>query len=175
MGTAPLHERPAAVGRTGGLVKTRKIVCLDFDGVLHPTAESRCRLDVTHFGWLPHLKRLLVSHPDVEILIHSTWRHRFNLEELRSLLGDALGPRVAAATPHGDDRWLSIQTWAAEQTAALDLLILDDAPAEFPAPMPFTLVVCNPAQGVSDSCVQQSIQRWLEQQHGRGGDDDDGQ
>jgi len=142
-------------------VKTRKIICLDFDGVLHPTAEGGQRLDVTHFGWLPHLERLLVSHAEVEILVHSTWRHQFNLEELRLLLGGMLGPRVVAAAPASDARWWAIEAWVAEQTEAVDLLILDDAPAEFPASMPYLLVVCDSARGLSDPVVQQAIHCWL--------------
>ena len=119
----------------------RRIISLDFDGVLHPTAEGAQRIAVTHFGWLPILERLLASHPQVFLLIHSTWRHKYDLNELRLLMGAVLGPRVVAAAPAGDQRWLAIQAWLATQTQVLDLLILDDAPSEFPKSMPFTLVV----------------------------------
>lgn len=79
------------------------------------------------------------------------------------MIGEVLGPRVVAAAPAGDHRWLAIQTWVSEQTAVLDLLILDDAATEFPKSMPFTLVVCDPATGLSDPSVQRSIKQWLEQ------------
>jgi hypothetical protein len=143
-------------------MKRRRFLSLDFDGVLHPTAEGTERVAVTHFGWLPHLARLLASHPEVMLLVHSTWRHKYNVEELRSLIGDVLGPRVVAAAPAGDDRWLAIQAWVAKQTKGCDLLILDDAPHEFPSALPFTIVVCDPSKGLSDPQVQQSIQRWLD-------------
>lgn len=142
-------------------MKRRQLLSLDFDGVLHPTAEDKQRVGVAHFGWLPHLERLLAPHPEIMLLVHSTWRHQYDLEELRMLVGDVLGPRVAAAAPAGDDRWLAIQTWVAEQSGALDLLIVDDAREEFPAMLPFTLVVCDPATGLSDPQVRESIERWL--------------
>ena len=141
----------------------QRIISLDFDGVLHPTAEGAQRVAVTHFGWRAILERLLTPHPSIMLVVHSTWRHQYNLAELRLLLGDALGSRVVAAAPAGDDRWLSIQAWLSEQTKALDLLILDDWPQEFPTTMQFTLVVCDPARGLSDPVVQHSIKQWLEQ------------
>jgi hypothetical protein len=142
-------------------MKRRRVLSLDFDGVLHPTGEGAQRVAVTHFGWLPHLQRLLGPHPEVMLLVHSTWRHQYDLEELRMLLGDALGPRVVAAAPAGDDRWLAIQAWVSEQAVTPDLLIVDDAREEFPARLPFTMVVCDPATGLSDPQVRESIQRWL--------------
>lgn len=142
-------------------MKRQRFLSLDFDGVLHPTSEGTQRVAVTHFGWLPHLERLLGPHPEVMLLVHSTWRHQYDLEELRMLLGNVLGPRVVAAAPAGDDRWLAIQAWVAEQAGAPDLLIVDDARGEFPATLPFTLVVCDPATGLSDPQVRESIQRWL--------------
>ena len=112
-------------------------------------------------------------HVEVMLLVHSTWRHRYNLQELRLLLGDTLGPRVVAAAPDGDDRWLSIQAWVEEQAQSLDLLILDDAPGEFPTTMPYTLVVCDPSIGISDPRVQQSVQGWLCSEQERRRSDDD--
>ena len=83
---------------------SRRILSLDFDGVLHPAPESTQFVTASHFAWLPILQRMLISHSQIEILVHSTWRHRYDLQELRLLLGDALGPRVVAAAPAGDDR-----------------------------------------------------------------------
>lgn len=75
------------------------------------------------------------------------------------LLGDALGPRVVAAAPAGNDRWLAIQAWVAQQAGEPDLLIVDDAREEFPVTLPFTMVVCDPSTGLSDPQVRESIQR----------------
>lgn len=167
------RDRATVPRLSAARMKRQRVICLDFDGVLHPTMEGEYRMSATHFGWLPHLQRMLGADPDVVLLVHSSWRHKFNLEELRMLLGDVLGPRVVAAAPAGNDRWLAIQTWAAKQTEVLDLLILDDAPEEFPTSMPFTLVVCDPTRGLSDPVVQRSIKQWLEQRQRGGGHDDD--
>ena len=144
-------------------MKRIRIVSVDFDGVLHPTEASDELVPVPHFGWLRHLERLLAPHPDVRILVHSTWRHRFDTEELRLLLGDRLGERVVAATPAGDDRWAAIQTWVKAQSASLDLLILDDARGEFPETLPHNLVICDSSRGLSDPVAQEAIRQWLEQ------------
>jgi hypothetical protein len=154
-------------------MKRMRILSLDFHGVLHPTADGAQRMAVTHFGWLPHLSRLLAPHLEVMLLVHSTWRHRYNLQELRLLLGDTLRPRVVAAAPDGDDRWRAIQAWAAAQTGSLDLLIIDDARGEFPTTMPFTLLVCDPSSGLSDLRVQHSIQRRMGSEQERRRSDDD--
>ena len=143
-------------------MKPRQILSLDFDGVLHPTAEGTQRVSMPHFGWLPLLERMLGPYPDVMLLVHSTWRHKYDLEELRLLLGNTLGPRVVAAAPAGDSRWLAIQEWADKQTDELNLLIIDDEPGEFPAAMPFLLIVCDPGRGLSDPVVQHSIKQWLD-------------
>lgn len=119
-------------------------------------------MSVVHFGWLPHLERLLAQHPGVGLLVHSTWRHSHDLEELRLLLGDSLGPRVIAAAPASDDRWAAIQAWVGAQESVPDLLIVDDARVEFPESMPFPLIVCEPTRGLSDTLVQAAIRNWLE-------------
>lgn len=156
-------------------MKRRQILSVDFDGVLHPTTEgAQRRVAVPHFGWVQHLEQLLASHPEVMLLIHSTWRHTHDLEELRLLLGDTLGPRVVAAAPAGDSRWRAIQEWAGEQTYEFDLLILDDQPDEFPETMPFLLIACDPSAGLSDPWVQRSIKQWLEQPQSRGIHDEHG-
>lgn len=161
--TATPHRASAVVVGPGARPShQQRVISLDFDGVLHPTAEGAQRIAVTHFAWLPILERILASHPQVMLLVHSTWRHRLDLDELRLLIGEVLGPRVVAAAPAGDHRWLAIQAWLATQTQVLDLFILDDAPQEFPATLPFTLIACDPATGLSDARVQQSIQRWLD-------------
>ena len=143
-------------------MKFPRIICIDFDGVLHPTAEGAQRVTVAHFSWLPHLERLLSPHPGVGLPVHSTWRLSYDIEELRLLLGDRLGPRVVSAAPASDDRWAAIQAWVGAQKLAPDLLIVDDARAEFPDLLPFPLVVCYASRGLSDTLVQQAIRNWLE-------------
>jgi hypothetical protein len=63
----------------------------DFDGCLHPVTHGATldgpALSAVHFGWLPHLDRALRGHDDVVVVVHSTWRYEYNLDELRQVLG----------------------------------------------------------------------------------------
>ena len=134
-----------------------RILFLDFDGVLHPGPHVATSL--THFCWTPILVHL-TSCADVRFVIHSSWRHDYDLEELRSLLGIA-GSRVIGATAHGP-RWPSIVTWLGQSTHQIrDYRILDDTPEEFPSPTPDEVIVCRPELGLSERAVQASIRAWL--------------
>lgn len=139
---------------------SRRLLSLDFDGVVHPTDEADVRIATTHFGWLPHLASALASHPDVAVLVHSTWRYTYDPEELRELLGP-LGSRVVGSTPKGP-RYESILRWLSANTQFSDYRILDDAAREFPHPPPAELILCNPASGVSDAAVLGLLRQWLE-------------
>ncbi|VTU44004.1 HAD domain-containing protein [Variovorax sp. RA8] len=83
------------------------ILCLDFDGVLHrasdaihvangPTSGPLLAVQMKAQGrlvWLDHLVDVLAERPDVAILVHSTWRRKFDQVTLAHLLGE-LGDRV---------------------------------------------------------------------------------
>ncbi|KWT69564.1 hypothetical protein WDL1P2_00026 (plasmid) [Variovorax sp. WDL1] len=83
------------------------ILCLDFDGVLHrasdaihvasgPTSGPLLAVQMKAQGrliWLGHLVDVLVDRPDVAILVHSTWRRKFDQATLAHLLGE-LSDRV---------------------------------------------------------------------------------
>ncbi len=50
-----------------------RLIFLDFDGVLH---EARGDLEEgQYFKWLPILTELITPHPDVRVVVHSSWRH----------------------------------------------------------------------------------------------------
>lgn len=83
------------------------ILCLDFDGVLHrasdaihvasgPTSGPLLAVQMKAQGrliWLDHLIDVLADRPDVAILVHSTWRRKFDQATLAHLLGE-LSDRV---------------------------------------------------------------------------------
>ena len=54
-------------------VRARKLVFLDFDGVLHPTSATEWIL----FCRAPHLQQALANH-DCGLVISSSWRHHFS-------------------------------------------------------------------------------------------------
>jgi len=70
----------------------KKIIFLDFDGVLH------CDLDAS-FSKLPLVEKYLQKMPDVEIVISSAWRETLNLEELRNIFSTEFRHRVLGVTP----------------------------------------------------------------------------
>jgi HAD domain in Swiss Army Knife RNA repair proteins len=159
---APLGKRSA----TDRKVKVaRRVLFLDFDGVLHPTVivgESHRMKEVIavgHFGWLPALESLLRPHPDVAVVVHSTWRHTHDDEELRRLLGP-VGERIVGSTPPGS-RYEGIKQWLHANPTYTSHRILNDDPTEFPQPLPVELIVCNPEVGVTGGEVAASLRRWL--------------
>lgn len=86
------------------------ILFLDFDGVLHPIGSQKS----AYFCCVPLLERFLVDDaPGWRIVISSSWREYFPIEELKQRLGPALGSRVDGHTPWSDDKRLS-GTWGAQ-------------------------------------------------------------
>jgi hypothetical protein len=102
---------------------------------------------------LPALAQVLARHKDVQIVVHSTWRHHYDLEELRGLL-------VVGVTS-GPGRLEGIEQWLAEHRAVRSYGILDDDREDF-APRPAGLILCDPSRGVSDSDVRRRLLTWLE-------------
>jgi hypothetical protein len=141
---------------------------LDFDGVLHPTTigmelESEQVIGTGLFGWLPPLASVLRPHPDVVVVVHSTWRYTHDVAELRELLG-VLGRRVVGATPRGP-RYESITWWLQQNPSFTSYRILDDDTAEFPDPLPAELVLCDPRRGVSSPEVLAALKDWLDRSY----------
>lgn len=109
-------------------------------------------------GWLAGLAELLAPCPDVGVVVHSSWRLTYSLDELREMLIE-LGERPIDVTPPGA-RFPSILAWL-RQHPSTRYLILDDDEGEFPRPVPAQLVVCNPTSGVADPKVRAVIELWL--------------
>lgn len=135
----------------------RKIIFIDFDGVLHPPQflqfqEKEGELVLTgdqRFCWSDYLWEC-VRESDCEIVVHSSWRHGQTLDDIRALLPAKLARRVSGIT-RGEDRYAGILDYVRE-TKVSAYLILDDAEAEFPECCP-ELIVCDPTQGLSDPWV----------------------
>lgn len=70
----------------------RKIIFLDFDGVLHPDG-------IALFSQLPVFERFLLKMPGAEIVVSSTWREDHTLGELRRFFSPALRRRISGVTP----------------------------------------------------------------------------
>ena len=135
-----------------------RVLFLDFDGVLHPGPGVEGSL--THWCWLPVLAQALARHEDVRIVVHSTWRHEYNVDELRELLG-RLGERVLGATPAGE-RLQSIEAWLASNRGVTTFRILDDDKNDFYR-LPAELIVCDPTAGVTDPSARRELLAWLDE------------
>jgi len=92
------------------------ILCLDIDGVLHPS-DCKVLLDFNAPAWLlatqARTQGLLrwtdqlnqcLQGSDVRLLVHSTWRRRASDRALQELLGPELGGRIIVT-----DAWISPQ------------------------------------------------------------------
>lgn len=136
-----------------------RLLSIDFDGVLHPQAETLD--DAKLFCWLPLLAEILEPFLDVRLAVHSTWRYNYSEKELRGLLGQ-LGGRVLGSVPRGP-REDSILWFVHLAGVGNNFRVLDDDTAAFKSLAPEHLISCDPMQGISASGVQQTLSRWLRQ------------
>jgi hypothetical protein len=74
----------------------RKLLFLDFDGVLHPDG-------VGLFSKLGLFEEYLSKMPEAEIVISSSWRETHALEDLKANFSASLSGRIIGITPTLDD------------------------------------------------------------------------
>ena len=137
----------------------RKLLFLDFDGVLHPTtcapAEMLGRAE---------LLDILLTGSSVEIVISSSWRHHHPLNELVALLPQRLSERVIGYT--GDAvigrfaRHQEILRYLSSVKESFTWRALDDSTFEFPPNLP-NLIACNPNHGLTHELGSQ-LKVWAE-------------
>ena len=142
------------------------IIFLDFDGVLHPadylifkavdgelvlTSDDR-------FCWADDLWNLIREF-DCHVVIHSSWRNSYTLDQLQGLLPTELGKRVVAITT-GDSRHQSILAYV-EEAKVKKYIILDDAADEFPSDC-VELLLCKDNMGISSPEIQKKLTQFLE-------------
>jgi len=141
------------------MVTFARVISLDLDGVTHPCPHSvPRRTDVAPLQWLDILAELLERHPDVGLLVHSSWRETYSEDELRDML-HPLESRFAGVAPAGQ-RAVAIQQWL-QAHPGVQLLAVDDEPSEFPSSFDYRLVACHQQRGLSDPQVQTTIRGWL--------------
>jgi hypothetical protein len=80
--------------------KSRVIVFLDFDGVLHryapwPHDES---MQAQYFSCLPRLESVLRDYPHVLVVVASDWRRHYSVERLRGFFSCDIRTRVIGTT-----------------------------------------------------------------------------
>lgn len=133
-----------------------RLLFLDFDGVLHPSAQYRF---IRHFIWLPKLEWLLERHPDVKVVVHSTWRYDHTDDELRALLG-SLGSRFVGSAPRGPRAQAIESVLSANKGVVTSHLVLDDQAEDFVASN-LTVLALDGRVGISDPTAQLPLVEWL--------------
>ncbi len=129
----------------------RKIIFLDFDGVLHPDG-------VGLFSRLPLLESFLSRMPEAEIVVSSTWREDHTLDELRQFFSPELRQRISGVTPSLDDgyelggRQKEIQSYLDARNLdhdACNWIALDDIALFFEEAWP-NLVLTDSSKGFTE-------------------------
>jgi hypothetical protein len=142
-----------------------KLIFTDIDGVLHPFGTVRQVVvgdewQITGeglFRWAPLLWELIAPH-DIRLVVHSSWRYNFSLDELRAWFPEPMQARIADVTRLAG-RHESIVDYLADNRAE-DFIVLDDEVAQFPeewAP----LVACDSETGISDPDVLNQIRAFV--------------
>lgn len=135
-----------------------RVLFIDFDGVLHRAGNGLEDVGAT-FVWLPLLVAALAGHPDVVIVVHSTWRYQYTVAELKGLLV-GLERHVIAAAPRGPRRE-SIPWFRQMHPGISSFRILDDEAKEFGSELPPELLLCEPSLGLTTPGVLEALQAWL--------------
>lgn len=148
------HSRPARI-------QGQRIISLDFDGVLHPSPRLAVKPELPVFCWIDCLDRLLVSHPDVRLLVHSSWREAYRPDEIADMLMP-LESRFLGVAPPGS-RGEAIVQWQLRHSPHARILVIDDDESEFSSHPDLQVLYCDPAKGLSAVDVQEAIAAWLEQ------------
>jgi len=132
------------------------ILFLDFDGVLHPMREG-----VALFEYVPLLVDALAPHPDVHIVLSTSWVPVLGFDEAKARLRVELQPRIVGATydpqyelamPPG---WWSSLTRYAQITHYVKLhsltrwVAIDDDTRGWPAEHRYSLVRTSPLLGLA--------------------------
>lgn len=133
-----------------------RLIFLDFDGVLHPLQPELVKLE--RFCWLPLLADLVAEHPDIYIVVHSTWRYEYTEPELRQMLG-SLGRRFVGCAPRAP-RQQAIEMVLQANKGLRAHLVLDDDPREFSGST-LNVLLLDPQRGLSDKTAQRAIRDWL--------------
>lgn len=118
------------------------LLFLDFDGVVHPRAGNLFDL-----ACLSHIERALKQFPIIEVVITSSWREQYTLEELKQLLGKDIAKRVIGQTPlirgsyEKHVRYNEVKQYLSD-TNQLNRpwVALDDAPELYPEDAPVVFV-----------------------------------
>ena len=137
---------------------SKKLLFLDFDGVLHPTSASGPGL----LSKAPLLEA--IANEDCRIILSTSWRFQYSLEELCAKLPEPVSLKVIGKTgaPYigKHPRYYEIVSYISQlDRKLLEWRALDDAYWEFPVGCP-ELIRCNPNTGITEREID-LLNHWL--------------
>lgn len=143
----------------------RKVIFTDIDGVFHSVDAAQVEWEGNEwravgkdlFCWAPLLWDLIAPYP-VDLVIHSTWRYSYPLEELREWFPEPMRNRIVDVTGWFS-RHESIVNYVEEKRIER-FMVLDDMPAEFPEGWT-PLVCCRGDSGLKDEIVRQRVSTFV--------------
>jgi hypothetical protein len=138
----------------------KKIIFLDFDGVLHPDGEGL-------FSQREIFESYLLKMPDVEVIVSSTWREDYDLNALREFFSPSVRHQIQGVTPVLEDgcdqggRQREIHAYL--EAAGLNdknatWVVLDDMAMFFEAGYPY-VILTESTRGFDDSNGE-TLLRW---------------
>ncbi len=148
------HRSRSARNRGHAFVKRRSRFgeITGHDGVKYAASDAR-------FCWADDLWNLIRKF-DCHLVIHSSWRNSYTLDQLRDLLPTELGKRVVGLTV-GENRHHSILAYV-KKTQVKSYIILDDAADEFPREC-VELLLCKNNMGISNPEIQNKLIQFLKE------------
>ena len=137
---------------------SKKVIFLDFDGVLHPTTHGSNLL-----SQLPLLEKAIEAH-DCALVISSSWRFHMEIDALKNHFSPAIQNKIMGITGEAYigafSRFHEINAYAMRHGIA-NWRALDDSYWEFPQGCS-QLIRCNPNSGLTQREVKVLIE-WLSQ------------
>ena len=139
----------------------KKLLFLDFDGVLHPNfcpeQNYFCRLDLL-------IEALGSRTKGLEVIISSSWRFHYSLDEILGYFPESMQRIIAGVTPEVEpgrhQRYREICAYLSQYKRTRDWRALDDDIIGFPKDC-MQLITCDHRIGF-DSSGAQLLQRWVE-------------
>jgi hypothetical protein len=147
----------------------RRVLFLDFDGVLHPAAQhpnAGCAgggeewpLRPGLFAHTHLLAQILKEAPDIVLMTHSIRRLKETDQQLRTLLGP-LVPRFVGATDRTLDADASILRAIEKRgLTPLEYRVLDGEPTSLQE-LNDNVIRCDSTRGVDDPVVLEAVRKW---------------
>lgn len=153
------------------------VLLLDYDGVLHPDAVYRApgggvvlkRDGAALFEWAPLLVEALAPHPELRIILSTSWVHALGFEAARDALPESLRARVAGSTR---DPFMAMARWKrmergeqirryVEHHRLDNWIAVDDGVEHWPAEWESRLVRCHSDIGLAEPGKVQELMEAL--------------